>query len=46
MDDILGKRELVKQAYPHSKTWHEKVKNMPDSQIVAIFLRLRSQRKV
>ncbi|QJD49779.1 hypothetical protein SEA_CLUBPENGUIN_55 [Streptomyces phage ClubPenguin] len=46
MDDIFRKRELVKQAYPHSKTWPEKVKKMPDSQIVAVFLRLRRQGKI
>lgn len=46
MDDIFRKRELVKQAYPHSKTWTQKVKNMPDSQIVAVFLRLRRQGKI
>lgn len=45
MDDIFRKRELVKQAYP-TETWKEKVKNMSDSQIIAVFLRLRRQGKI
>lgn len=46
MGDIFRKRELVKKAYPHSKTWKNKVEKMPDSQIVAVFLRLRRQGKI
>lgn len=46
MDDIFRKRELVIRAYPHSKAWKTKVSKMPDSQIVAIFLRLRSQGRI
>jgi hypothetical protein len=45
MDDIFRKRELVKQAYP-TKAWQTKVSAMTDSQVVAIFLRLRRQGKV
>jgi len=45
-DDIVRKRELVLKAYPHSKTWSKKVKDMSDSQIIAVFLRLRGQRKI
>jgi hypothetical protein len=45
MEDIFRKRELVKQAYP-TQTWRTKVSKMPDSQIVAIFLRLRSQGRI
>lgn len=45
MNDIFRKRELVKQAYPH-KTWALKVDNMPDSKVIAIFLRLQRQGKV
>jgi hypothetical protein len=45
MDDIFRKRELVKQAYP-TQTWKDKVKKMPDNQIVAVYLRLRRQGKI
>jgi len=39
-------KELVKQAYPHSKTWATKVERMPDHQITAIFLRLKREGKI
>lgn len=45
MDDIFRKRELVLKAYP-TETWKARVKNMPDSQIIAVFLRLRRQGKI
>lgn len=38
-------RELLKKAYP-SKKWAEKVDKMSDSQVVAVFMRLKAQRKV
>lgn len=41
----VSNRELVKQAYPHAK-WTEKVSKMSDSQVAAIFLRLRKQGKL
>lgn len=43
--DILAKREAVKFAYP-SPTWANKVMKMTDSQIIAVYLRLKSQNKV
>jgi hypothetical protein len=42
----ISQRELIKQAYPHSKTWADKVSKMPDSQVTAIYLRLKGQRKI
>lgn len=42
----ISKRELVRQAYPHSKTWPVKVKNMSESQIVAVFFRLKKEGKI
>lgn len=45
MDDNSLKREQLKKAYP-SKSWEHKVNNMTDEQVVAIYLRLKSQNKV
>lgn len=39
------KREALLTAYPSQKWW-DKVKKMPDSQVVAIYLNLKSQGKV
>lgn len=39
-------RELLKLAYPKSKKWADKVNKMPDSQVVAVYLRLKSQGKL
>lgn len=43
--DILAKRNMVMHAYP-GRAWQTKVKNMTDSQIIAVYLRLKSQNKV
>lgn len=40
-----NKREALKGVYP-TETWHQKVASMSESQVNAIFLRLRSQGKV
>lgn len=45
MDDVSQKREAVMSAY-NNPTWHSKVKNMSDSQVTAVFLRLRAQNKI
>jgi hypothetical protein len=45
MDDMSKKREAVMSAYNHP-TWRDKVKNMTDSQVTAIFLRLKAQNKI
>lgn len=45
MDDVTKKREALKSVY-HSESWVEKVKNMPDDQVVAVYLRLKAQNKV
>jgi hypothetical protein len=42
----ISERELVKRAYPQSKTWHTKVDKMPDSQVIAIYFRLKRQGKI
>ncbi|WPJ30663.1 hypothetical protein [Streptomyces phage Psst1] len=46
MSGISQQRELIKQAYPHSKTWPAKVSKMPEGQVTAIFLRLKRQGKI
>lgn len=45
MSTTFQKKELVKQAYPHSLTWSAKVDKMSEGQVIAIFLKLRSQGK-
>lgn len=45
MDDMSKKREAVMSAYINP-TWRERVKNMTDSQVTAIFLRLKAQNKI
>lgn len=45
MDDVSKKREALKSVYP-SKRWATKVNNMPESQVIAVYLRLKQQGKV
>lgn len=42
MNDIEKKREEMKKAYPGHK-WIQKVKDMPDSQVIAVHMRLKKQ---
>lgn len=45
--NIEKKREALKGAYPGSgKQWAEKVDNMTDDQVTAMYLRLKGQGKV
>lgn len=37
------KRQWLTALYPNSKTWADKVKKMPDSQVTAIYLKKVSQ---
>lgn len=46
MSAISQQRELVKRAYPHSKTWPLKVDRMPDGQVQAIFIRFKKEGKI
>lgn len=43
--NLMQKRETLKGVYPGPK-WTEKVNAMPDSQVTAMYLRLKSQGKV
>ena len=45
MDDISKKREALYGAYP-SKNWKQKVNEMSDSQVIAVYLRLKGQGKI
>ena len=45
MDDVSRKREALKAVYP-SKRWATKVNNMSDNQVIAVYLRFKSQGKV
>ena len=38
-------RELLKKAYPNKK-WAEKVDSMTDTQVVAVYMRLKQQKKI
>ncbi|QPX71428.1 hypothetical protein SscP1EGY_30 [Streptomyces phage SscP1EGY] len=46
MSGISEKKELIKKAYPHSKTWPSKVDKMPEGQVTAIFFRLKREGKI
>ena len=46
MSGISEKKELIKKAYPHSKTWPSKVDRMPEGQVTAIFFRLKREGKI
>jgi ribosomal silencing factor RsfS len=37
--DIHVMREEVRKLYPLSKKWKRKVKNMPDAQVIAIYMK-------
>ena len=42
----LMEREAIKKVYPDSPTWASKVDKMPDNQIVAIYIRFKSEGKL
>lgn len=42
----ISKRELIKQAYPHSTKWLAKVDKMSEGQVIAIFFRLKREGKI
>lgn len=39
-------REELKKAYPDNEGWKERVQRMPDSQVIAIYNRLRAKGKL
>lgn len=43
--NVMQQREALKGAYSGYK-WIQKVKEMSDSQVTAVFLRLKSQNKI
>lgn len=44
---VEKKREALKGAYPNAgQKWHEKIDNMTDDQVTAMYLRLKNQGKV
>lgn len=45
-NDIDQKREELKKVYPNNQGWAARVANMPDSQVVAIFLKFQSEGKL
>lgn len=42
----MREREELKKLYPNSKSWVEKVNNMSDKQVTAIFLRFKNENKL
>lgn len=46
MSDIFIKQQALIEVYPHSNTWRDKVFAMSDSQVVAIYLRLKREGKI
>lgn len=46
MSDIDVKRTAVINAYPGSRKWKTKVMKMTEAQLIAVYLRLKSQGKV
>jgi hypothetical protein len=44
-ESIEDKRNAIKTAYPND-TWAAKVDSMPDHQIIALYFRLRNQKKI
>jgi hypothetical protein len=42
----VNKREELKKLYPNSKGWAEKVNNMPDKQVEAIFIKFKNENKL
>jgi len=46
VSDVEEKRKAIAEAYPGSLTWEDKVAKMQDSQVIAVYLRLKAQGKV
>ncbi len=52
MDDISKKREALMTAYKSprgggiNKSWADKVKQMSDAQVTAVYLRMKGQGKI
>lgn len=44
-DDIELKRSIIMKAY-ESESWKDKVLNMSDSQVIAIYLRFKGEGKL
>jgi hypothetical protein len=39
------KRQWLLAQYPNSKTWPDRVKKMPDAQVIAIYLKMQQRPK-
>jgi hypothetical protein len=46
MGDVSKEREELKKAYPKSRIWAEKVNKMSEAQVIAVYSRLKSVRKL
>lgn len=45
-NDILLKRQLVKDAYNGSPKWAAKVDKMTDEQVIAVYFRLKKNNQI
>lgn len=45
MSDTEKKRQALLAAYP-GPSWADKVKRMPEDQVIAVYLRLKAQNKI
>lgn len=45
-NDILLKRQLVKDAYNGSPKWAAKVDKMTDEQVIAVYFRLKQNNQI
>lgn len=46
MNELEIKRQALIGAYPYSLRWKDKVKTMSEGQVVAVYLRLKTQNKI
>ena len=44
-NDVEAKRRIIMKAY-QSDSWESKVKSMSDSQVIAIYLRFKREKKI
>lgn len=46
MAGITQTKELIKKAYPHSKSWASKVEKMSEAQATAIFFNMKRKGQI
>lgn len=46
MGDVNREREAIKNVYPNSQGWADKVDKMPPAQVTAVYIRFSAQGKL